>query len=77
MPHFRFTDKEAEELVTFMSAEFIDWDAVDEEEEEGEEVVKAVKRDSDPASAEKGRELVKIMVAMVVMRLKGLRTRAR
>ncbi|MEK6766198.1 MAG: c-type cytochrome [Planctomycetota bacterium] len=59
MPHFRFTDKEAEELVTFMSAEFIDWDAVDEEEEEGEEVVKAVKRDSDPASAEKGRELVK------------------
>lgn len=59
MPHFRFTDKEAEELVAFMSTEFIDWDAVDEEEEEGEEVVKAVKRNIDPASAEKGRELVK------------------
>lgn len=59
MPHFRFTDKEVEELVAFMSAEFIDWDAVGEEDEEGEEVVKAVKRNIDPASAEKGRELVK------------------
>jgi cytochrome c2 len=60
MPHFRFTDKEIEELVAFMSAEFIDWDAIeDEEEEEGEEDVKAVKREVDPESVEKGRELVK------------------
>ncbi len=60
MPHFRFTDKEIEELVAFMSAEFIDWDAIeDEEEEDGEEDVKAVKREVDPESVEKGRELVK------------------
>lgn len=59
MPHFRFTDEEAEELVAFMSAEFIDWDALEEEEEKGEEVIKAVKREVDPESAEKGRKLIK------------------
>jgi mono/diheme cytochrome c family protein len=60
MPHFRFTDKEIEELVAFMSAEFIDWDALeDEEEEEVGEEVKAVKKEIDPASAEKGRKLIK------------------
>ncbi len=33
MPHFRFTDKEIEELVAYMSAEFIDWDVLEEEED--------------------------------------------
>jgi mono/diheme cytochrome c family protein len=59
MPHFRFTDKEIEDLVAFMSGEFIDWDALEEEEEEKGEDVKAVKKEIDPASAEKGRKLIK------------------
>ncbi|ODS31760.1 MAG: putative cytochrome c [Candidatus Scalindua rubra] len=58
MPHFRFTDKEIEDLVAYMSAEFIDWDVLEEEEEESENL-KVVKRRIDPASAEKGRKLVK------------------
>ena len=58
MPLFRFTDSEIEDLVSFMSVEFIDWDAVDEEEEsEGAEA--AFKEEIDPVSAETGRELVK------------------
>ncbi len=57
MPHFRFTDKEVEELVAFMSAEFIDWDAL--EDEENGEHVKAVKREIDHVSAGKGKKLVK------------------
>lgn len=54
MPLFRFTDSEIEDLVSFMSVEFIDWDAVDEEEEsEGAEA--AFKEEIDPVSAETGR----------------------
>ena len=56
MPHFRFTDEQLDDLVAFMSAEFIDWDALEEEEERGEE---SVKKEIDPASVEKGRELVR------------------
>ncbi len=59
MPHFRFTDKEIEDLVTFISGEFIDWDALDEEEEESEETKAALQEEIDPVSVEKGRKLVK------------------
>lgn len=59
MPHFRFTDKEVGDLVAFMSAEFIDWDALDEEEEMKEKGIREAKREVDPASVAKGRELVK------------------
>ncbi len=60
MPSFRFTDKEIEDLIAFMSVEFIDWDALDEEEEESE-AAKAVvaKEEINPVSVEKGRKLVK------------------
>ena len=33
MPRYRFSDEEIEALVEYMSAEFIDWDAFEEEEE--------------------------------------------
>lgn len=59
MPHYRFTDNEVEDLAAFMSVEFIDWDALDEEEEEGEDAKAALQEEIDPASAEKGRGLVK------------------
>ncbi|MGR3174692.1 MAG: c-type cytochrome [Candidatus Scalindua sp.] len=59
MPHFRFTDKEIEDLVSFMSVEFIDWDALDEEEEESEDAKAVLQEEIDPVSVEKGRELVK------------------
>jgi len=59
MPHFRFTDKEIDDLVAYMSAEFIDWDALEEEEEEGEGAKAVLKEEIDPASAEKGMALVK------------------
>ena len=59
MPHYRFTDEEIEALVTYMSGEFIDWDAL-EEEEEGESVKVAVEEVKviDLVSVEKGRQLI-------------------
>ncbi|GAX62436.1 cytochrome c oxidase subunit 2 [Candidatus Scalindua japonica] len=58
MPHFRFSDNEVEDLVAFMSAEFIDWDAFEvEEESKGDKVVSI--EEIDPASVETGRTLVK------------------
>lgn len=59
MPHFRFTDEELEDLASFMSVEFIDWDALDEEEEESEDTKAALQEEIDPVSVEKGRRLVK------------------
>ena len=59
MPRFRFTDKEIEDLAAFMSVEFIDWDALDEDEEESEDAKAALQEEIDPVSVEKGRELVK------------------
>ena len=58
MPRYRFSDEEIEALVAYMSGEFIDWDALEEEEEEGEEA-SVVKREIDPESVEKGRILVR------------------
>ncbi len=59
MPSYRFTDKEIDDLVAYMSVEFIDWDALDEEEEEGEGAKVVLKEEIDHASAEKGMALVK------------------
>ena len=59
MPRFRFTDEEIEDLAAFMSVEFIDWDALDEEEEESEDAKAALQEEIDPVSVEKGRKLVK------------------
>ena len=58
MPHFRFTDKEIEDLVSYISSEFIDWDILEEEEDEDGNI-KVVEGAIDPASAEKGRKLIK------------------
>ncbi len=62
MPRYRFSDEEIEALVEYMSAEFIDWDAFEEEEEEWKEAGEGAlvaKEEITLESIEKGRKLVK------------------
>ncbi len=59
MPRYRFSDEEIGALVGYMSAEFIDWDAFEEEEEGAEEGIQAAKEGITQESVAKGRKLVK------------------